>query len=245
MERASPFRCREFWLPKHGHTAEEYEDAWAVDEDGGRFAVADGATESSFAGEWARLLVGDFLECEGLDVAAWLERVPALQRLWWEAVSQSAVPWNAEEKRNQGAFTTFLGLNLLTDGTWQALAVGDSCLFQVRGGELLTAMPLNDAAQFDNVPWLVGSRQPLTEEWRAEAVHTQKGDWTSGDQFWLLTDAVAQWLLESVHNEGSPHSLALPFDGTTAGFADWVASERTAGKLRNDDCTWLAIDTGP
>ena len=41
-------------LPKRGHSPEEYEDALAGDPRSGRFAVADGASESSFAGLWAR-----------------------------------------------------------------------------------------------------------------------------------------------------------------------------------------------
>ncbi len=39
-------------LPKRGNTEDEYEDAWAVDPARGRFAVADGASETSFAGRW-------------------------------------------------------------------------------------------------------------------------------------------------------------------------------------------------
>ncbi|HXG08313.1 MAG TPA: hypothetical protein VNK04_00840, partial [Gemmataceae bacterium] len=52
-----------FWVPKQGHHEEEYEDAvWppeprdypAADV---HLAIADGATESSYARDWARLLV--------------------------------------------------------------------------------------------------------------------------------------------------------------------------------------------
>ena len=55
-------------LPKHGHTAEEYEDATAEPVAAGdgtvRVAVADGATESAFAGAWARTLVEEFLNAD-------------------------------------------------------------------------------------------------------------------------------------------------------------------------------------
>ena len=53
-----------FWLPKAGNTEDEYEDALSPKKTQGklerkfpRFAVADGATESSFSGLWAQLLV--------------------------------------------------------------------------------------------------------------------------------------------------------------------------------------------
>ena len=48
---------RAFWLPKKGNSIEEYEDAFDYSITDHRFAIADGATESSFAGEWARSLV--------------------------------------------------------------------------------------------------------------------------------------------------------------------------------------------
>jgi hypothetical protein len=238
---ASPFRCRAFWLPKHGHTVEEYEDSWAADENRGRFAVADGATESSFAREWAQLLTGDFVHYEGDDVAGWLARAPDLQRLWWESVSPRPLPWYGEEKRQEGAFATFLGLALTPEGSWQALAVGDSCLFQVRGGELLMAMPLAHAEGFDSVPWLLSSRRAPSDEWLAEAAKTARGEWSAGDQFWLLTDAVAECLLAG-HKTDSSQPLSLAFESSDDAFAEWVAAERGSGRMRNDDCTWVVID---
>src|SRR4051812_29570559 len=61
---AAPLAIRAdlLWLPKAGNSVEEYEDAWATSPDDesspGQFvcAVTDGATETSFAGLWARLL---------------------------------------------------------------------------------------------------------------------------------------------------------------------------------------------
>lgn len=49
-------RWQGFGVPKRGHSAEEYEDAYAAALQVGRFAVADGASESSFASLWASCL---------------------------------------------------------------------------------------------------------------------------------------------------------------------------------------------
>jgi hypothetical protein len=46
-----------FSLHKDGNRPDEYEDAFAGNPKVGRFAVADGASESSFAALWAKLLV--------------------------------------------------------------------------------------------------------------------------------------------------------------------------------------------
>ena len=51
-----------WWAPKSGNTASEYEDAYAVKPEALRFAVADGASETSFARQWAELLVEGFVQ---------------------------------------------------------------------------------------------------------------------------------------------------------------------------------------
>ena len=52
---------RTFWLPRRGNNPDEYEDAFALDDASGRYALADGASEGCFTGLWARLLVEDFV----------------------------------------------------------------------------------------------------------------------------------------------------------------------------------------
>src|SRR5436309_5977268 len=50
-----------WWAPKAGNAAHEYEDAFALEAAALRFAVADGASETSFARQWAELLVDRFV----------------------------------------------------------------------------------------------------------------------------------------------------------------------------------------
>ena len=60
-----PLRWQAFRHWKQGNAAADYEDAGAGDVATGRFAVADGASEASFAATWARLLVETFLVSPG------------------------------------------------------------------------------------------------------------------------------------------------------------------------------------
>src|SRR5205809_929272 len=97
-------------LPKRGHTEDEYEDAWAADPARGYFAVADGASETSFAGRWAQLLTEGFLTAaRPPDLADWLT---APRRRWSAEVMGLELPWYAEMKREQGAFATLLGVGV-------------------------------------------------------------------------------------------------------------------------------------
>ena len=149
-------------LPKRGNTEDEYEDAWAADPARGRFAVADGASETSFAGRWAQLLAEAFLTAaRPPEPAGWLDEP---RRLWAAEVMGLELPWYAEMKREQGAFATLLGVGVRgpspdRPGRWRAVAVGDSCLIQVRGRAAKFALFRSaNPPDFGNQPRLIGSR---------------------------------------------------------------------------------------
>jgi hypothetical protein len=232
-----------FHLPKRGHAQEEHEDALAADPAAGRFAVADGASESSFAAAWARLLVEGFVTGEG---KPWrdLDWLAGPRQRWAAEVDALSLPWYAEIKREQGAFATLLGLVIRPPrarrpGTWRALAVGDSCLFRTRRGRLLQSFPLTASAGFGNQPRLLGSR-PAT----GPAPEQARGRWRRGDRFLLMTDALAQWFLFRTEQGGEPQAevarlLAEP--DPQAAFPDWI-EERRQQDLRNDDVTLGIID---
>ena len=244
---ALPVAWRAFHLAKRGHTGEEYEDAYAANPAAGRFAVADGAAESSFAGLWARLLVDGFVHSRPRPKprTCWLE---PLQRSWAAEVDDLPLPWYGEVKRAEGAFATFLGLMVKPSrrrigGPWRARAVGDSCLFQVREGSLMEAFPLSHAEDFGNRPCLLGARTVVDQG----PPLLCRGRWQAGDRFLLMTDALAQWFLQEAEAGRKPwqamaHFLTRP--ETDAEFAAWVEGLRDRGGLRNDDVTLLVIDTG-
>jgi len=104
-------KIQTFWLPKAGNKPSEYEDAFwprkPLDRTAPpiRLAVGDGATETSFSALWARLLVRDY-GIGYLTAGSLLERLPRLQDLWWRRVSKDPLPWYAEEKLRDGAFSS-------------------------------------------------------------------------------------------------------------------------------------------
>jgi hypothetical protein len=130
---------RTFWLPKEGNALEEYEDAFAIAEH--HFAIADGATESSFAGCWAKSLVDGYITTAPSlqfppskdSLQEWLE---PLQRTWHQQIAWERLLWFPEQKALEGGFSTLLGLSFepledtsdfATPAFWNAIAVGDSC----------------------------------------------------------------------------------------------------------------------
>ena len=243
-------------LPKAGNSADEYEDAWATtaaaETTPGIFAcaVADGATETSFSGLWARLLTEAY--CAGADTPEVLfDLLPLVQEEWRREVAAIPLPWYAEEKARRGAFAALAGLTLAAPdddeslaGRWTALASGDSCLFQVRDDDLIGACPLTRSGDFNNRPTLLSS-DPASNAALADTLVYVGGDWRPGDTFYLLTDALACWFLTAFEAGDRPwHILAAftaPEADPEADFAAWIAGLRAARVLRNDDVTMLAV----
>ncbi len=243
-----------FWAPKHGNSAEEYEDAFGPSTAGVvegtrlRFAVADGATEAAFSGLWANLLVRGYrkrlIGSRDRDTPRGLDR---LGRIWRKRVSEKPLPWYGEHKRAQGSFAALIGIELSVpegddSGAWKAYAVGDCCLFHLRGDRLLGSFPIEDPEDFGSRPVLLSSKMDRNGAALASAA-VAWGEWSLGDVFCLMSDALACWFLTE-HREGNPPwHLARAF-GTgdeDGGFLDKVSHLRAERKLRNDDVTLLRI----
>src|SRR5437773_1094806 len=192
-------------LPGNGLV--QYEDAWAHRQTrtpvGIRVAVADGATESSFAKLWAVLLAESYVRSE-LAGAEFFARLKPARRLWQRRLAGRPLPWFASEKAEQGAFAAFLGVEIdAHKNRWTALAVGDCCLMQVddvgKRMRVLEMFPLQKSSQFTMSPYLIGSRSD--GESLKDRIQVSKGSFRDGDMLLLATDAMAAWLLKR-HEEG-------------------------------------------
>jgi serine/threonine protein phosphatase PrpC len=237
-------RWQAFHLAKAGNAPAEYEDAFAASAARSRFAVADGASEASFAAAWARLLAEGFVEAKKpWQNLEWLE--PVRQR-WSAEVDGLPVPWYAEEKREMGAFATLLGVAFRPPdadgrGAWRALAVGDSCLFWIRQERMLGSFPLTRSDDFGNEPRLLCSRPSADTGGKPDRA---SGHWRPGDRFLLMTDALAHWFLHEIERGVLAIAEVAGLLGESdpqAAFRDWVETRRATG-LRNDDVTLLVID---
>ena len=123
-----------YWAPKEGSSAAEYEDAWRVlpgpaDELPGRWvavAVADGATESLLARQWAAMVVDEFAVARGsaCDAHSFAGTALALSARWPAVVDsymaereKAARPlrWYERPGIEKGAFATLLTLQMQVD----------------------------------------------------------------------------------------------------------------------------------
>ena len=244
--------CRTYCCSKGAAGSYRCEDALAADPDAGRFAVADGATGSAFADSWAKLLVERFAASDDPDLAPWAPSwIGAVRESWREDVQwqlavdfgDSEPPWYVEDAQRQGALATFLGLVIKANEDryrWRATAVGDTCLFHTRDGELLRSFPIEDTKDFNNYPALLGS---CADSGAADGPSIE-GTAQPNDRLWLATDALAEWCLgEKEAGRGPWQSLEwlLQPAGTDERFASWIERLRSERRLKNDDVTLVIV----
>lgn len=242
--------AKPFWTSKSGYSDTEYEDAFypqtVMDAKASqaRFAIADGATETSFSRVWAKLLVSavgrGHLDPEHIE--------PTLTRLrscWKKLVCKKDLPWYAEEKARLGAFSSILGLSLSEDQSgkrWRSFAVGDSCLFHMRQERLLLGFPIEKSSVFSSRPRLVSS-VPEKDSAPLPSFLTMSGEWEFGDNFFMMSDALACWFLQSYEFGNTPWELLRNMGclGTPDAFQSLVADLRKEMLIKNDDVTLITV----
>ncbi|MFA5375613.1 MAG: protein phosphatase 2C domain-containing protein [Dehalococcoidia bacterium] len=247
-------KIQEFGAAKAGNKPEEYEDALSFDPDRGLFAIADGATEASYAKEWANLLVEAFVadpSCLKPKTRVWssnslfLEWLKPLQKTWHESINWSVLPWFAEAKAKAGAFASFVGLeiggatSLGNTGRWRALAIGDCVLLQVRDDSLKLAFPLAHSDEFGRRPIQVSSN-PATDQIVKDAIKIKNGNWRIGDVFFLCSDALGKWFLNQCENGAKPWLVIGKLE-TKEEFESLIAKLLTENLVNNDDMTLITI----
>ena len=156
-----PFESRVFQLPKDTEHPEENQDAFGLDSSRGIAAVADGVTSSIFARHWAGILteatVADAPDPN--DEEAFSRWLQLRRQAWSQRIDTSSLAWFQKAKLPTGAFSTLIWIRVSPavdeqPGTFGAhrlegFAIGDSCLFHVRHGEVLRSFPIQKAHQLE------------------------------------------------------------------------------------------------
>jgi hypothetical protein len=256
MKSLARIQWRAVSVSKQGNHAAENEDAYQPDTPPGAqtdpknfvWALADGATQTSFSGLWARLLVraaaGTYPDASLPDL------VSAAQANWVNALSRTALPWHAEEKVRQGAFSTLAWFGLKPSShSWKAVVIGDSCLFQVRGGKLIRMFPEYESVDFRRSPLLLSSiparNTRILDDLTSFAID---GNWVAGDQFLLMTDALACWTVSELEKGSDPfgplQAVILKPENPDEAFGAWLEVNRRERNIKNDDTTllWVNVD---
>lgn len=246
---------------KLGNRPKEYEDWFASDPPEASqlsnlylcLSITDGATESIFSSLWAKLLAEDFILQKSTHTDALKAIVAGKSEAWTRAIESKSLPWYAEEKARYGAFATVLGAYFFTKpergrlrGRFRAVALGDSCLFQIRDGKLRRAFPIQQSNEFDSHPALLSTRVSANRNvW--EKVRHNWGGWKAGDTFFFATDALSAWFLQQTESGRSPFGRVLELlskdpERSRSNFVELVQLLRDDQELKNDDVTCSIVE---
>jgi hypothetical protein len=253
----APLSITTFHMQKSGNAPEEYEDSYNYSTEKRKIAVADGATESCFSKLWADLLTQSFVgskkslfsltDLTEEKAREFLEPIlVGAQKEWNARIDWKGLSWSVEEKTREGAFATFIGLELDGDEgkdqyRWRVIAIGDCCLFYLdANSRIIESFPLTSSAQFGNTPAMLSSRH-LSNIYVDRTVCAQEGKAEAGHKLILTTDAVAKWILQETEacKNGWTDIILRENEDRTRLFEDLIES----GKMRNDDITILILAT--
>lgn len=207
--------CRHTY--KAGESRDDYSDAFSPDPtdlpmQSHVFAMADGTTQGMLNREWARFLVRSFLEVAAsrLDLREALLRTIDKSREHWENTRREYVAAkNSVLDENEyrwlfeyGSHATFIGLRFGSD-YWEAVAVGDTCVFVLDRVERCFAFPVEKASGFTDCPELISSLSDRNADIDQRIRHVRKS-LAKRHRFYLMTDALAQWFLSNYEMGKTP-----------------------------------------
>jgi len=245
-------------IPKAGSAFDECADALAFNLNAARFAVADGVTISTFPEYWSRLLVDRFCANDDSEESLlvrhqWKEWLEPMQTQWFNDIS-ALLPYLPRHSQlrtrnnlnaSYGSAATFLGVKFRLTQTnriqWRGVACGDTCLFHVVSGKLREVYPVSNPQTFNNHP----ANFPSFPTMPMARPRWLSGSARNGSLFFLVTDALAKWLL--LHYQ--PNAEKTVFDriaqvDTETAFRSFIEKARMSESvpLEDDDTTLMTIE---
>jgi serine/threonine protein phosphatase PrpC len=248
-----------FSLPKIGEAKSTNQDRYDRSQDGSLIALADGAGSSLYPGQWAEILVKSFCQATDNPIPAiqdchhdwltcpqaewrryYLDKLQAPNRKWWQGGSE----------QKACGFSTFLGLRLdrrqsktqdhHPKWSWQAVAIGDSCLFKLDvATQQLSVFPNHTAQTFKRTTQCFAS----LPEFDSFVPQFIEGECQAGDIFLLATDALSHWLLSDYEQQGDAWQQWFGIK-TAKDFTRAVTQLRHQQLIQNDDTTLISLQVG-
>lgn len=244
------FESRTFLLAKDVDEPAQCQDAFALDAERGTASVADGVSSAIFSGPWANILVQSMVQSPRVvdDQEAFRDWLDEQRSLWRGGIDMGRLTWYQRPKMIDGAMSTLLWSELIptqtaedghaTDYHLRALAIGDTCLFHLRGEECLKHFPMEKSGDFGLNPAVIGSVDRQTDhmlEFNLYEAECPPGDWLV-----LATDALALWAMTRGES-GEPVDWRSYWEMPDDQWRQEIISLREANQMRYDDTTLVLL----
>ncbi|WP_299412660.1 protein phosphatase 2C domain-containing protein [Acaryochloris sp. IP29b_bin.148] len=230
-----------FSIPKEGESQENNQDAACCNDGGTLLAIADGVSSSLFSKEWAQILTRKFCQNTYISLKAlhkhWYYWLHPLQEDWrnFYLSKVASLPWYAKGSTHKDhGSATFLGLKIhkyaSNKGYWEAISIGDSCLFQIHPKEKkISSYPQIKSHEFSSVSVCTSS----LPEYNSRIPNLWTGEYDKGDYFILATDAIAQWIVKSLEEQKFDENFTKI--NNSEQFSDYIDHLRVQKEIHNDD----------
>ena len=244
---------RAFITHKEAETFSDCQDRFSINSDTKSVAVSDGMSQSFFQKIWAENLVDAFVNNYQWNLCGeqCKEILKELQGKWLEKVldrieeqkhdgTKENIIYRNEKFVAQGksAGATLVGVRFV-DANWYCQVLGDSCLIEIKDGEIVQICTSQEGDEFDNFPDHFDSNPKQSGKGNAKEF---KGTLETDSVLLLVSDPFSDFLNEQ-RKKGSVKELvdALLNIGTHEEFEKLVSDWRTVKGMHNDDSTLVVI----
>lgn len=229
-------------IPKDSCCPEANEDKFAFSDDGKRFALSDGASESFDSKRWAELLVRKFVD----DPAFQPDWIEAALTEYSNAYDFPSMSWSKQAAYELGSFATLVGVEYFEEhNAVEVLAIGDSIALLLDGERLVCGWPFQQVERFKERPTLLATIAGHNEFIGFNGFWTEHGTTfslgkLSSPNLLCLTDAIGEWALRQALDGGQGISELLSIRSDEQ-LSELVLRERAGKRMRIDDSTLIVL----
>jgi hypothetical protein len=207
-----------------------------------RAAVADGAAATAFSGQWAELLVRAYCDQPFADWDDLAARSQMAANEWALTVYAQDRPWYALMRAQSGGAAAIAGIEIIAkERKWTAIALGDSCLFQIRNERVYVAIPPYGPDDFGNNPRLIFTDAEKNAG-LASAYVSKSGTFLPGDLFVLATDAASEALLRADLGKAGLREWIRALTKSDKRARRLIEALRHSREIRDDDVALVTIE---
>ena len=243
-----PILIKSFLGHKSGVSYWDGADRSAMNLTLGRFAVADGVSQSYLPNLWANILCNSFVKSEMAPNDDWIGQYAVSQlasdcQMWEEqseevfenATEEEAFLLSLSQEEYRYAGTTLVGI-ALKDHSLFYNVLGDSCLFVYDSdtNNLVSYSTVNEQYGFTNRPDFFYSKGKIVGRWKHGKLPLKPG------YLLLMTDALSDWLTKEFNKDCSLIEKLWALK-THEDFMRIVEEARSKNSMKDDDVALLIM----
>ncbi|WP_458766328.1 hypothetical protein [Cupriavidus basilensis] len=230
-------------VPKELDRPDLNEDCFSADEESGRFALSDGASESYDSKTWAQLLTDRYLLVPDF-TPDW---VADAVKIYCRGVDFNSLSWSQQAAFDRGSFATLMTVACQPEADeLDVFSIGDCLAVHCVGSTKSASFPFTTPEEFDARPELLSTRTEANSFAGKSFFyqsHTVTWPRIPGARVLLVTDALGQCLLRDINRGGDVLQTLLDVQ-EHAKFEGIVLALRAAGNIRLDDTTLVRLVVG-